>query len=77
MVTYDPRYMEWDEWCPLMSELFASQQLGITTEEQWQEWADGMAVFFFQAEDGIRDSKGFENWRDWASTLVGIVNVGR
>lgn len=60
-----------------MSELFASQQLGITTEDDWQEWADGMAGISNFMADGIPDSKGFENWRDWASTLVGIVNVGR
>jgi len=77
MVTYDPRYMEWDEWCPLMSELFASQQLGIAPEEDWQQWADGMAGISNFMADGIPDSRGFDDWRDWASALVGIVNVGR
>lgn len=77
MVTYDPRGMSWDQWCYLMSELFASQQLGTAPEDKWQEWADGFAGITTFLASGVPDSRGFNSWQDWAQQLVGIVNVGR
>ena len=38
MTTFDPRGMTWDLWCKLMSELFASNQLGTAPEDHWKEW---------------------------------------
>ena len=32
MITYDPRGMTWDEYCKLMAELFAANQLGYVEE---------------------------------------------
>jgi len=75
MITYDPRGMEWDQWCALMAELFASQQLGTVPEDRWQDWASGMNGIGYFVESGIPDARGFSDWRDWASQLVGIMSI--
>jgi hypothetical protein len=64
---YDPREMTWDYWCALMSELFASQQLGTVPEERWRALADGMAGT--GRFDGAPDSRNFSTWQDWAVSL--------
>lgn len=64
---YDPRNLTWDEWCALMSELFAANQLGVSPEAQWREWADalsGIGRFV-----GCPGANGFNTWQDWAFAL--------
>ena len=77
MISYDPRFMTWDQWCPLMAELFAAQSLGTLPEERWQDWAAGMTGIGFFTESGIPDARGFADWKDWATQLCGIVSIGR
>ena len=75
MISYDPRYMKWDQWCALMSELFAPQQLGTVTEDKWKDWAAGLSGNGYFTESGIPDSRGFNTWQDWAITLCGILSI--
>ena len=75
MITYEPRNMEWDYWCALMAELFASNQLGTVPEENWRDWADGMQGIGYFAQSGVPDQRAFDAWQDWATTLVGIMNI--
>lgn len=75
MICYDPRGMSWNQWCALTTELFASQQLGIVDEENWRQYADGMAGIGYFLNFGTPDSRGFNTWQDWASRLVGIINL--
>ena len=75
MVTYDPREIAWDFWCPLMAELFAGQQLGTVPEEQWQDWANAVAGIGYFGNSAVPDASGFENWQDWAQQLVGIMRI--
>jgi hypothetical protein len=75
MVTYDPRGMEWDQWCPLMAELFAGQQLGTVDEVDWRLWVDGLSGIGYFANSNVPDSRGFETWQDWAQALVGIMDI--
>ena len=75
MVTYDPRGMEWDQWCPLMAELFAGQQLGTVDEIDWKTWADGLVSIGYFNNSGVPDTRNFENWQDWAQRLVGIMSI--
>ena len=75
MITYDPRGMEWDQYCPLMAELFAAQDLGTVPEERWTEWVDGLSGIGYFANSNVPDSRGFETWQDWAQALVGIMDI--
>ena len=75
MIVYDPRGQTWDNWCALMAELFAPQQLGTVPEENWQDWANGMQGIGYFVNSGIPDARGFTNWQDWASRLVGIMSI--
>lgn len=75
MVTYDPRGMEWDQWCPLMAELFAGQQLGMVEEDDWKLWVDGLSGIGYFGNSGVPDSRGFKTWQDWAQALVGIMDI--
>ena len=75
MICYDPRGMSWGQWNSLTTELFAAQQLGIVDEEQWRQYADGMAGIGYFLNSGVPDSRGFQTWQDWASRLVGIMNL--
>ena len=75
MIVYDPRAMHWDQWCSLVAEQFAAQQLGTTSEENWREWADGMASIGYFLNSGVPDSRGFNSWQEWAVRVVGIMSV--
>jgi len=75
MITYDPRYMKWDQWGALMAELFAPNQLGTLPEDKWVDWAAGMNGIGYFMESGVPDPRGFKNWQDWAAALCGIISI--
>ena len=75
MVTYDPRGHTWNSWCALMAELFAIQELGTVTEDRWKEWGDAMAGIGYFMSSGVPDTRIFEKWEDWATSLVGIMDI--
>lgn len=75
MVTYDPRGMTWDYWCKLMSELFASQQLGTVPEDRWKDWACGIQGIGFFVNSGVPDPRLFDDWKVWAEQMVGIMSI--
>lgn len=75
MITYDPRGMNWNQYCKLMNELFASNQLGVVPEENWRSWVDGMNGIGYFVLSGIPDHRGFSTWQDWAERMVGIMNL--
>ena len=74
-ITYDPRNMTWDQWCPLMAEMFAAQQLGTVPVENWKDWVNGMAAIGYFNNSGVPDARLFDNWQDWAQQLVGIMSL--
>ena len=76
MIAYDPRGMTWDQYCKLMAELFAPNQLGYVEEENWRQWVDGMNGIGYFVQSGVPDHRGFEHWSDWAAQVCGIMNVG-
>jgi hypothetical protein len=76
MVTYDPRGMNWDQWCALTAEQFASQSLGTVPEDKWHEWADAVAGISNFMASGVPDSRGFGTWQEWAARLTGIMTIG-
>lgn len=75
MIAYDPRGMSWDQYCKLMAELFAPQQLGFVAEENWRTWVDGLNGIGYFVESGIPDHRGYANWQDWAKAMSGIMSV--
>ena len=77
MQTYDPRDMEWDYWCALMAELFASNQLGTVTEDRWRDWADGITGIGYFTQSGVPDSRQFDEWREWALALTNTMKLAR
>jgi hypothetical protein len=76
MICYDPRGMTWDQYCKLMEELFAPQQIGHVPEENWRQWVDGINGIGYFVQSGVPDHRGFADWRDWAKSMVGIMNLG-
>ena len=75
MITYDPRGMEWDQYCKLMEELFAPNQLGHVEENKWRDWVDGINGIGYFVQSGIPDHRGFDNWQDWAQQMIGIMSI--
>ena len=75
MISYDPRGMTWDQYCALMAELFAPNQLGTVTEDKWKDWASGLNGIGYFVESGVPDPRGYSNWRDWAMNMTGIMSV--
>ena len=75
MIAYDPRGMTWGQYCKLMNELFAPQQLGVVEEERWKDWANGMNGIGYFTQSGIPDPRDFAHWRDWATQLCGILTL--
>lgn len=64
---YDPTGLTWSDWCSLMAELFAANQLGTVPEDEWPQWAD--AVAGIGRFSGAPDSRGFGSWQEWALAL--------
>ncbi len=75
MISYDPRGMTWDQYCKLMEELFAPQQLGHVPEERWKEWASGLNGIGYFVESGIPDPREFNDWQDWAKQMAGLMSI--
>ena len=75
MIVYDPRGMTWDQYCKLMSELFAGNQLGYVNEEHWRTWVDGLNGIGYFVQSGVPDHRGFDTWDQWAKAMVGIMQI--
>jgi hypothetical protein len=58
-----------------MSELFASQSLGVLPEDKWRDWANAFAGVGYFASSGCPDARGFPTWQEWAARLVGIIAI--
>lgn len=76
MIVYDPRGMSWDQYCKLMAELFASNQLGYVPEDKWRSWVDGMNGIGYFVQSGIPDHRNYGTWQEWATAMCGIMNIG-
>lgn len=75
MITYDPRGMTWDQYCKLMAELFASNQLGYVEEKNWRSWVDGLNGIGYFVQSAVPDHRGFNSWQQWAEAMCGIMSV--
>ena len=75
MICYDPRGMNWQQYCGLMNELFAPQQLGMVPEDKWRQWVDGLNGIGYFVQSGVPDHRGFANWQDWATQMSGIMSI--
>ena len=75
MISYDPRGMTWDQYCKLMEELFASNQLGHVPEARWRDWVDGMNGIGYFVQSGIPDHRAYSDWQSWAEAMAGIMSV--
>ena len=75
MITYDPRGMTWVQYCKLMEELFAPQQIGNVPEELWRNWVDGMNGIGYFTQSGIPDHRTYADWQDWAMARCGIMII--
>jgi hypothetical protein len=75
MIAYDPRGMSWDQYCKLMEEQFAANQLGHVPESQWRNWVDGLNGIGYFVQSGVPDHRGFYNWQDWAKAMTGIMSI--
>ena len=76
MLVYDPRNMEWDYYCQLMAELFASNEIGTVPEDKWRDWVDGINGIGLFSQSATPDHRMFDTWQDWAEQMVGIMNIG-
>jgi len=75
MITYDPRDMTWDQYCRLMAELFAGNQLGTVPEENWRDWVDGMNGIGYFVQSGVPDHRPYDEWQDWAKAMAGTMSI--
>ena len=75
MISYDPRGMDWPQYCKLMAELFAPNQLGYEPEENWRKWASALNGIGYFAQSGVPDPRNFKTWDEWAKQMVGIMSV--
>ena len=76
MIAYDPRNMTWDQYCKLMAELFAPNQLGYVKEENWRDWVDGLNGIGYFVQSGVPDHRNYNDWSQWAESMCGIMSVG-
>jgi hypothetical protein len=67
--------MTWDQYCRLMEELFAANQLGNVPEEKWRTWVDGLNGIGYFVMSAVPDHRGFNTWQEWATQMVGIMSV--
>ena len=74
-ITYDPRGMDWSQYCKLMAELFAPNQLGYVDEKDWRTWVDGLNGIGYFVQSGVPDARGFNTWQEWATQMVNIMSI--
>jgi len=67
--------MTWDQYCKLMAELFAPNQLGYVPEDNWRIWVSGLNGIGFFVESGVPDHRGFDTWQQWAEQMCGIMSL--
>jgi hypothetical protein len=77
MISYDPRGMTWPQYCKLMAELFAGNQLGYVEEENWRQWVDGLNGIGYFVQSGVPDHRNFGTWQQWAQAMTGIMSLER
>ena len=75
MIAYDPRGMDWDQYCRLMFELVGSNQLGTVPEENWREWVDGLNGIGYFVQSGLPDHRPYADWQDWAKAMAGTMSI--
>ena len=75
MISYDPRGMTWDQYCKLMAELFAPNQLGYVSEENWRSWVSGLNGIGYFVQSGVPDHRDFDTWQQWAQQMCGILSL--
>ena len=67
--------MDWDQYCSLMAELFAGNQIGTVTEDKWRDWVDGLNGIGYFGESNIPDQRMCITWQEWAEQMVGIMQL--
>jgi len=75
VITYDPRGMTFDQYCKLMEELFAPNQIGHVEEKDWRIWVDGINGIGYFGSSAIPDQRMCATWQDWAEQMVGIMSL--
>jgi hypothetical protein len=65
--------MTWMQYCKLMEELFAPQQIGNVPEENWRQWVDGINGIGYFTQSAIPDHRTYVDWQDWAMAMCGIM----
>jgi hypothetical protein len=75
MISPDPRGMNWDTYCNLMTELFSTNSIGNVPEDKWKDWVASINGLGYFSSQGIPDSGLYKNWQDWAKAMCGIMNV--
>jgi hypothetical protein len=68
--------MDWPQYNKLMTELFASNDVGYVDEENWRQWVDGLNGIGYFGQSAIPDQRMFATWQDWAEQMVGIMSLG-
>ena len=68
--------MDWPQYNKLMTELFASNDVGYVEEENWRQWVDGLNGIGYFGQSAIPDQRMFSTWQDWAEQMVGIMSLG-
>ena len=75
MISYDPRGKTWPEYCKLMAELFAPNQIGYVEEQNWRSWVDGLNGIGYFVQSGIPDHRSYNTWQEWAAQMTGIMSI--
>lgn len=72
MITYDPRYAQWDQWTALLIEEHSEHGLMIgTPEEDWVEWGIRFVELAQHAGgQSIPDPREFATWVEWGQALM-------
>ena len=68
--------MDWPQYNKLMTELFASNDVGYVDEENWRQWVDGLNGIGYFGQSAIHDQRMFATWQDWAEQMFGIMSLG-
>ena len=74
-LVYDPRGHTFDSWASLMCELYAAQNIEITSPfTDWKLWGNGIRAIDVFANEAIPMTDNFPDWQQWAQELVNAVN---
>ena len=71
---FSPEYSTWEDYNGNLVVFFASEPIGVNSEENWKNTVADMVNLPRFMNYPIPDPNTYENWQDWANNFSQVLN---